>query len=181
MIYIYIYICIIHTFIHIYVYFIVTHIPSPRGGPREGRPSSACSPRCAPARSLSSWEIQYHSLPAHPHYHGPGMIYFWGSTIKRPYGALNIFHTGGSVVGVGVLILVLRNAAFARHCILQDSRHRVLHFRAPIAILRAVMPDLSRDGHDRDYARNWVSHLSERMSVSYPCAATQNTIYYTMI
>ena len=27
--------------------------------------------------------------------------------IDRPYGALNTFHTGGSVVGVGVAILVL--------------------------------------------------------------------------
>ena len=35
------------------------------------------------------------------------MTYFWAVHIDRPYGALKIFHTGGSVVGVGVAIWVL--------------------------------------------------------------------------
>ena len=34
-------------------------------------------------------------------------IFSWAVHIDRPYGALNIFHTGGSVVGVGVAIVVL--------------------------------------------------------------------------
>ena len=36
-----------------------------------------------------------------------GMAYFLGWYAKRPHGALNVFHTGGSVVGVGVVIFVL--------------------------------------------------------------------------
>ena len=34
-------------------------------------------------------------------------IFSWAVHVDRPYGALNMFHTGGSVVGVGVVILVL--------------------------------------------------------------------------
>ena len=33
------------------------------------------------------------------------------SHIQQPCGALNMFHTGGSVVGVGVAILVLTGAS----------------------------------------------------------------------
>ena len=55
----------------------------------------------------SSWP---HSLPKPPHpppLSRPRHDIFSGAVfIDRPYGALNIFHTGGSVVGVGVPILV---------------------------------------------------------------------------
>ena len=48
----------------------------------------------------------------HPHYHSPGMTYALGRYIlSRPYGALDIVHTGGSVVEVAVEILVLKHAS----------------------------------------------------------------------
>ena len=36
-------------------------------------------------------------------------IFSWAVHIDRPYGAVNIFHTGGSVVGVGLAIVVLNH------------------------------------------------------------------------
>ena len=56
------------------------------------------------------------SLPEFPH--PPPLLrplydIFSGAVhIDRPYGALIIFHTGGSVVGVGVEIMVLRTSTF---------------------------------------------------------------------
>ena len=34
-------------------------------------------------------------------------MFSWAEHIDRPYGALNIFHTVGSVVGVGVVVVIL--------------------------------------------------------------------------
>ena len=41
-------------------------------------------------------------------------IFSWAVHIVRPYGALNIFHTGGSVVGVGVAMVVLSFGAISQ-------------------------------------------------------------------
>ena len=55
--------------------------------------------------------LLYHSHQTNPH--PPPLlrprydIFSWAVHIDRPYGALKVFHTGGSVVGVGVAIVVL--------------------------------------------------------------------------
>ena len=41
-------------------------------------------------------------------------IFSWAVHIDRPYGALIIFHTGGSVVGVGVEIYITEDAGPGR-------------------------------------------------------------------
>ena len=49
--------------------------------------------------------INYHNFLTRPHYYGSGLTFSGAVHVNRPYGAPNIFHTDGSVVGVGVVIL----------------------------------------------------------------------------
>ena len=45
--------------------------------------------------------------PIHPHYHGSSMtIFSRAARTNRPYGALEVFHAGGSEVGGGIAITI---------------------------------------------------------------------------
>ena len=77
--------------------------------------------------------INYHNFPTHPYYRGHGMTSCSGAVrVRRPCRALEIYHTGGSVVRVGGVILVFNIRAHTHGLgILPDQRTRILSVQPP--------------------------------------------------